>query len=99
MQDSLGGNSKTSLVVTCTVSSLNMTETLSSLRFGSYAQHIQNRSVYFCMTDVALCRFVVFCFLKIIVSNQRPRINEERSLSDYKQRLQKVSNCTSAEKY
>lgn len=42
LQDSLGGNSRTTLIVTCSPSSLNETETMSTLRFGARAKHIQN---------------------------------------------------------
>ncbi|ETV84669.1 hypothetical protein H257_03807 [Aphanomyces astaci] len=42
LQNSLGGNAKTHLVLTCSSSSDNLEETLSTIRFGSRAQHIQN---------------------------------------------------------
>jgi kinesin family protein 5 len=59
LQDSLGGNAKTSLIVTCSCSLLNIHETIASLRFGMCAQHIKNK----------------------------PRVNTERSIGEYKQRL------------
>jgi hypothetical protein len=37
------GNSKTSLVITCSGSSYNVTETLSTLRFGTRAKSIRNK--------------------------------------------------------
>eukprot|EP00937_MAST-01D_sp_MAST-1D-sp2_P007826 g7826.t1 len=43
LQDSLGGNAKTALVVTCSASSLQMSESLSTLRFGSCASRVKNR--------------------------------------------------------
>jgi len=43
LQDSLGGNSKTSLIITCSPSIYNYSETLSTLRFGSRAKIIQNK--------------------------------------------------------
>ena len=45
LQDSLGGNSKTSLIIACSSSDYNVTETLSTLRFGSRAKNIKNKPV------------------------------------------------------
>lgn len=42
LQDSLGGNSKTSLIVTVSPSYYNLLETVSSLRFGQRAKCIKN---------------------------------------------------------
>lgn len=43
LQDSLGGNSKTALIVTCSPSLYNESETLSTLRFGLRAKSIKNK--------------------------------------------------------
>ncbi|OMJ73454.1 hypothetical protein SteCoe_27847 [Stentor coeruleus] len=43
LQDSLGGNSKTSLIVTCSPSPFNESETISTLRFGVRAKSIKNK--------------------------------------------------------
>eukprot|EP00752_Nemacystus_decipiens_P003563 g3286.t1 len=45
LQNSLGGNSKTCLIVNCSPSSFNEAETMSTLRFGSRAKRIQNKAV------------------------------------------------------
>jgi kinesin family protein 5 len=45
LQDSLGGNSKTSLVVNIGPSAKNIEETLSSLYFGSRAMKVQNKPI------------------------------------------------------
>ena len=42
LQDSLGGNSKTALIITCSPSSFNESETISTLRFGMRANSIKN---------------------------------------------------------
>eukprot|EP00656_Telonema_subtile_P031745 TRINITY_DN3473_c0_g1_i1.p1 TRINITY_DN3473_c0_g1~~TRINITY_DN3473_c0_g1_i1.p1 ORF type:complete len:416 (+),score=112.36 TRINITY_DN3473_c0_g1_i1:115-1362(+) len=42
LQESLGGNSKTCLMLNCSVSSYNEDETLSTLRFGQRAKKIKN---------------------------------------------------------
>ena len=43
LQDSLGGNSKTSLILTCSPSVFNEAETISTLRFGTRAKQIKNK--------------------------------------------------------
>ena len=43
LQDSLGGNSKTSLIIACSSIAYNREETLSTLRFGSRAKTIKNK--------------------------------------------------------
>ena len=43
LQDSLGGNSKTTLIVTCSPSPFNEAETISTLRFGVRAKCIKNK--------------------------------------------------------
>lgn len=45
LQDALGGNSRTSLMVCCSPSVLHSQETHSTLRFGARAKKIQNRAV------------------------------------------------------
>jgi kinesin family member 5 len=42
LQESLGGNSRTTLIITCSPSSYNDAETLSTLRFGYRAKSIKN---------------------------------------------------------
>jgi len=42
LQESLGGNAKTSLIITCSPSNFNEQETLSTLRFGQRAKKIKN---------------------------------------------------------
>jgi kinesin family protein 5 len=43
LQDSLGGNSKTALIVAVSPSSYNSAETVSTLRFGTRAKSIENK--------------------------------------------------------
>ena len=43
LQESLGGNSKTCLIITCSPSSYNESETISTLRFGKRAKQIKNK--------------------------------------------------------
>lgn len=44
LQESLGGNSMTSLIITCSPSIFNEEETRSTLRFGSRAKQIKNKA-------------------------------------------------------
>ncbi|ORY55026.1 kinesin-domain-containing protein [Neocallimastix californiae] len=44
LQESLGGNSRTTLIINCSPSSFNDTETLSTLRFGIRAKTIKNKA-------------------------------------------------------
>ena len=44
LQESLGGNSKTALIVTCSPSVFNKDETVSTLRFGQRAKQIKNKA-------------------------------------------------------
>ena len=43
LQDSLGGNSKTSLIITCSPSPSNESETIGTLRFGERAKRMKNK--------------------------------------------------------
>lgn len=44
LQESLGGNSRTTLIINCSPSSYNDAETISTLRFGSRAKAIKNKA-------------------------------------------------------
>ena len=44
LQDALGGNSKTTLIITCSPASYNESETISTLRFGTRAKYIKNQA-------------------------------------------------------
>lgn len=44
LQESLGGNSRTTLIINCSPSSFNEAETLSTLRFGNRAKSIKNQA-------------------------------------------------------
>ena len=43
LQDILGGNSKTTIIITCSPSKFNYQETISTLRFGSWVKTIKNQ--------------------------------------------------------
>lgn len=44
LQESLGGNSRTTLIINCSPCSFNMDETISTLRFGVRAKSIKNKA-------------------------------------------------------
>ncbi|KAJ1679046.1 hypothetical protein EV182_002836, partial [Spiromyces aspiralis] len=44
LQESLGGNSRTTLIINCSPSSFNCEETVSTLRFGTRAKSIKNKA-------------------------------------------------------
>lgn len=44
LQESLGGNSRTTLIINCSPSSFNAEETISTLRFGVRAKKIENKA-------------------------------------------------------
>ncbi|KAI8899069.1 P-loop containing nucleoside triphosphate hydrolase protein [Globomyces pollinis-pini] len=44
LQESLGGNSRTTLIINCSPSSFNESETVSTLRFGMRAKSIKNKA-------------------------------------------------------
>jgi kinesin family protein 5 len=44
LQESLGGNSKTTLIITCSPSPYNDSETISTLRFGIRAKAVKNNA-------------------------------------------------------
>lgn len=45
LSDAIGGNSKTCLIITCSPSTFNLDETVSTLRFGVRAKQITNKAV------------------------------------------------------
>ncbi|EPY50295.1 kinesin-like protein Klp3 [Schizosaccharomyces cryophilus OY26] len=45
LKESLGGNSRTTLIINCSPSLYNASETLSTLRFGNRAKNIKNKAV------------------------------------------------------
>ena len=42
LQESIGGNSKTTLIIACSPSTFNQMETISTCRFGARAKRITN---------------------------------------------------------
>jgi len=44
LQESIGGNSRTSLIINCSPSNSNLQETISTLRFGTRAKKIKNKA-------------------------------------------------------
>lgn len=66
LQESLGGNSRTSLIINCSPSSYNEAETVSTLRFGVRAKNIKNKAkINAELSAVELRRILRKCQVKI----------------------------------
>ncbi|KAL4470856.1 hypothetical protein ABPG72_016402 [Tetrahymena utriculariae] len=70
LQESLGGNSTTTLIITCSPSSFNDQETLSTLRFGMRAKCIKNKP--------KINREYTTQELQLIIQNQEKIIEEQK---------------------
>lgn len=82
LTESLGGNSKTALIVTASPCSYNDAETVSSLWFGSLARKVQNKpKVNQMFTNEELLRMLEKAELVIKVKNHRIIVLENTILS------------------
>jgi kinesin family protein 5 len=70
LQESLGGNSRTTLIINCSPSSFNDSETLSTLRFGVRAKTIKNKA----RMNVELSPAELKLLLKEAKNHRVPRI-------------------------
>jgi len=61
LQESLGGNAKTCLIITCSPSRYNEAETLSTLRFGIRAKVLILFFAYCCLIFKMFYLFLKFC--------------------------------------
>ena len=79
LQESLGGNSKTCLIITCSPSIYNESETLSTLRFGERAKKIKNKP--------KINKEVTVAELQVIVGNLEEKLAKAnrriKQLEDY----------------
>ncbi|EGC37120.1 hypothetical protein DICPUDRAFT_94142 [Dictyostelium purpureum] len=82
LQESLGGNSRTTLIINCSPSSYNEAETVSTLRFGSRAKNIKNKAKINQERSAAE--------LKILLSKAE---NEIESLKGYIKELESVGGA------
>ncbi|KAG5356449.1 Kinesin heavy chain [Yarrowia sp. B02] len=66
LQESLGGNSRTSLIINCSPAAFNEAETISTLRFGVRAKSIKNRAkINAELSALELRRILKKCQVKI----------------------------------
>ncbi|EAR95613.3 kinesin motor catalytic domain protein (macronuclear) [Tetrahymena thermophila SB210] len=83
LQESIGGNSKTTLIVTCSPSPFNDLETLSTLRFGIRAKAIKNKA--------KVNREVTVAELQVLLAKIEKQLEEKTrrvaQLEDYIQQL------------
>ncbi|AOW00514.1 P-loop containing nucleoside triphosphate hydrolase protein [Yarrowia lipolytica] len=79
LQESLGGNSRTSLIINCSPTSFNEAETISTLRFGVRAKSIKNRAkINAELSTIELRRILKKCQVKIDGQNSYiTRLEEE----------------------
>lgn len=83
LQDSLGGNSKTTLIITCSPSVYNLQETLSTLRFGIRAKAVKNKA--------HVNREYTISELKLLLAKAEEEIvNKDRRISKLEERLKDV---------
>ena len=68
LQESLGGNSKTCLIITCSPSVYNESESLSTLRFGERAKKIKNKP--------KINKEITVAELQLIVSNLETQLDK-----------------------
>ena len=72
LQDSLGGNSKTTLIITCSPSPFNESETISTCRFGIRAKSIKNKP--------KVNREYTIAELKLMLSRAREEISRKNRI-------------------
>lgn len=85
LQESLGGNAKTSLIVTISPSSYNTDETISSLSFGQRAMKVTNKAtVNKCVDYQALCIKLQEDLDKMNDEFSKMKIENEKLLSENK---------------
>ena len=78
LQESLGGNSKTCLIITCSPSVYNESETLSTLRFGERAKKIKNKpKINKEYTVDELQKIIEDLTIKLEKANQRIKLLED----------------------
>jgi len=87
LQESLGGNSKTSLIITCSPSIFNSEETKSTLKFGKRAKQIQNKAKMNKEFSVQELKFMLQAAEKDI----RVKVIRIKYLEDYVAKLESVA--------
>ena len=90
LQESLGGNSRTTLIITCSPSPFNEAETLSTLRFGIRAKSIKNKP--------KINREFTVAELQILLAKSEKMVSEKeariRQLEEY---IKNMGNTVPAE--
>ncbi|XP_058081168.1 kinesin-like protein KIN-1 isoform X2 [Magnolia sinica] len=71
LQDALGGNSRTAVLCCCSPSSLNASESLSTLRFGARAKHVRTSPRVSSNEDKGEVKLVTHCQTKKSESRDR----------------------------
>jgi kinesin family protein 5 len=80
LQESLGGNSKTCLIITCSPSIFNEAETISTLRFGKRAKEIKNKPKINKEVSVSELKLLLDKLEKTLEERDKRILNLEKSL-------------------
>ncbi|TMW65051.1 hypothetical protein Poli38472_009218 [Pythium oligandrum] len=96
LQESLGGNSKTALIINVSPSSYNTSETISTLRFGTRAKSIKNKAVVNEQRSVEEYKIMLAKAEKVINSQQTYIISLEARLASLGVDLSKEKGTAAA---
>ncbi len=97
LTDSLGGNSKTCLIITCSSDVYNLEETISTLRFGSRVKTIKNKATVNIDTDVSeYKRLLAESYAKIKMLEEKTKVVAK---SETKERTIEICIGTDGETY
>jgi kinesin family protein 5 len=90
LKDSIGGNSKTALIITCSPSKVNESETISTLRFGLRTKKIKNKPKI--NKDFSVAE------LKIMLSKCREELDKkDKQIKEMQENIASSSNRPSLE--
>lgn len=81
LEESLGGNSKTCLIITCSPSIYNEAETISTLRFGKRAKQIKNKPKINKEVSVSELKLLLEKLEKTVEERDQKILSLEKSLN------------------
>lgn len=84
LQEALGGNSKTALILNCSPAKYNEEETVSTLRFGIRAKRIKNKAVINAEKSAAELKMELAAALKEIEILKKQLLSEGKDIGDIK---------------
>ena len=90
LQESLGGNSKTCLIITCSPSIYNEAETISTLRFGKRAKQIKNKPKINKEISIAEMKLMLENTEKIVEGKDKRIAQLEKALAKAQEQVQSL---------